>query len=133
MIKKKIAAFAAAAITACSIGTTALAAGVYKYHAAMTEGLTRCDPVARLKDNPIYAQAYVDSGLDTGDTFVTFSVLDKNASKVVSEEADLWVNAMCKVNYKSGYGIMGDEYRLAIYMEPQANAHSLDIYGSWTP
>lgn len=133
MIKKKIAAFAAAAITACSIGTTALAAGVYGLNFSITEGTVLATKQPRVKDNPIYAQVYVDSGLNTGDTFLTFSTLYDNTDTVASYESDLWVNAMCKVEYKPGFGKVGEDYRLKIYMEPQANAHTLYIKGSWTP
>lgn len=133
MIKKKIAAFAAAALAVCSISATAIAAGVFPFSVKLTEGDTKYNTNRRLKDDDLYAVAYVDSGLETGDKYATFSVLDYTTFKVATNEADLWVNSRVKMYYNNGYGIKGKYYYLMAHMDPQANAHTLTLNGSWTP
>lgn len=134
MIKKKFVSVVAAALAACSIGATAFAAGVYTLpKSTLVEGQTAETTQPRMKDDNLYAVAYVDSGLNSGSTFLTFSVIDNKTGALATGSENLWVNGRCVMNYKSGYGIVGDYYRLRIYMPPQANAHTITFDGSWTP
>lgn len=134
MIKKKLVSFAAAAFAACSIAATAFAAGEFNIlPSTLVEGETKETQRPRLKDDNLYAVAYVDHGLDSGDTFLKFSVIDNKSGNVATAVEELWVNSRCKMDYKSGYGIVNYEYRLRAYMPPQANAHTITFDGSWTP
>lgn len=134
MIKKKLAAFAAATLAACSIGATVFAAGVYPIaKSTLVEGSTGITVQPRMKDDNLYAVAYVDSGLESGSTYLTFRVIDNETGAYATGEEELWVNSRCVLDYKSGYGIIGDYYRLQVHMPPQANAHSITFEGSWTP
>lgn len=134
MIKKKLASFAAAAFAVCSITATAYAAGKHPLpRVTLVEGDTIETTKPRTKDDNLYAVAYVDEGLDNGDTFLTFAVVDNKTGALATGSENLWVNDRCRMNYKSGYGIKGDLYRFRISMQPQANAHSITFKGSWTP
>lgn len=134
MIKKKLAAIAAAAVAACSISATAFAAGRYTFDDwEFVEGQTVTTKRPRLKDDNLEAVVYVTEGLESGDSYMTFTVVNKTATMDVSYDGDLWVNGRCPLTYKPGYGYDGEEYRLKFHMDPQANAHTLTITGSWTP
>ena len=134
MIKKKIVSVAAAALAACSITATAFAAGVYTLpKKTLVEGQTVETIQPRIKDDNLYAVAYVDHGLDSGDTFLKFSVIDHKSGNDATGVSELWVNGRCTMNYNPGYGIVGNKYRLKVNMPPQANAHTITFDGSWTP
>lgn len=133
MVKQKIAAIAASVLAVCSISATALAAGVYPFSVTLVEGDTKYQVQPKLKNDSLYAVTYVDSGLESGDKYATFSARDYTTFNVATDEVDLWVNSRAIMNYKTGYGIKGKYYHHRVHMDPQANAHQLTLEGTWTP
>ena len=102
MIKKKIVSFAAAALAACSITATAFAAGVYTIpKTTSVEGQSGETTQPKIKDDNFYAVMYVDSGLNSGTTFLEFSVIDDESGNVAAGPEELWVNGRCVMNYKT--------------------------------
>lgn len=138
MIKKKLAAIAAAAVAACSITATAFATtyGVTKYDFG-PDTLTPNGPARRTdtyeKDDSKDAWVRVDGGLtSSGTTFATFQVRNSNYA-AATKETDLWINGEHYIEYLPGKGIEGNSYYLKYFMESQANADSIFIWGIWAP
>lgn len=135
MVKQKIAAIAASVLAACSIGATAFAAD---YQSFGTVLLVEGEPgyatnYAVRKQDDLYGVVKVDSGLSRGDTFATFEIYKYPSLTLAAGPKDLWVNAKLQLPYKTGQGVVGDYYILRLYMEPQGNADTLTISGSWLP
>lgn len=134
MIKKKLAAIAAAAVAACSITATAFAEE-YEYYGFKGNLVT--NSVAKLayreKDDNLDGVVYVNSGLEGGNYFATFYIERYVTAAPATNEYDLWVNGRLALPYKSGQGVEREKYRLVCTMEPQANAEQLYLIGKWAP
>ena len=137
MIKKKIAAIAAAALAACSIGATAFATTyvVPKYSfgpKTLTPNAVPRYTSTYEKEDSKEAWVRVDQGLSTGDTFATFQVRNSDYT-AATDETDLWINGEHYIDYLPGQGIDGNFYYLKYFMKSQAHADSLYVGGIWAP
>lgn len=134
MIKKKLAAIAAAAVAACSITATAFADtyDYYKFSRTLITGSVEKLPYLQKMDN-LDGVVYVNSGLEGGNYFATFYIERYVTAAPATNEYDLWVNGRLALPYKSGQGVERERYRLVCTMEPQANAEQLYLTGKWAP
>lgn len=134
MIKKKLAAFAVAALAACSISSTAAFAESYPFGGVtLTTNGPKYGTVTRVKTDELYAVVNVEEGLAGGDYFATFEVHKYVNDSVAAGPKDLWINGKHHLDYKPGMGIKGERYFLVYYMKSQANADRIAIRGTWEP
>ena len=136
MIKKKLASFVAAVLTTCLITTTAFAVDGYNYQEF--EGYLRTiDGVGKLGDrdktDDLEGVVYINKGLESGTTFMTFYIERIRTNKPATNEYDLWVNGRLGLPYKSGQGIIIEWYILYASVEPQANTNLIRYEGKWAP
>ena len=136
MIKKKIAAFAAATIAACSVCATAFATtyNVPKYsfgpNTLYQDGGHRTTQSVK-KEDDLSAWFNVEQGLSSGEAYVTFRV-HKSSGAVATRTLDTWTNGERYIDYYSGDGKKDYYYYLEYYMEPQA-VNSVYVGGIWAP
>lgn len=136
MMKKKLASFIAAVLAACLITTTAFAANDFKYQ-GFSGYLYTTDGVAKVGDrnktDDLEGVVYINRGLESGTTFMTFYIERIRTNKPATNEYDLWVNGRLGLPYKSGQGIINEWYILYASVEPQANTNKITFEGEWAP
>lgn len=135
MIKKKLAAIAAAAVAACSITATAFADVGFEYDSFGATMYTNSEWKLpnRSKNDSLEGVVYISDGLESGNTFLTFYINREKTNAPATNEYDLWVNGRLGLPYKSGQGIEKEKYALVIAAEPQANADRMSFGGKWAP
>lgn len=136
MIKKKIAAIAAAAVAACSIAVTAFATTytVPKYTfgpVTLTQGGSAETTRVAKKEDSLSAWVDVEQGLSSGEAYVTFRYY-RNTGAVATPAKDTWTNGEMYIDYYSGMGVEKNYYYLTYYMEPQ-RVNSVYVGGIWAP
>ncbi len=133
MIKKRLAAIAAAAFAACSMCSTAAFAASYPFGGVTLTTGVAYRTASQIKTDELHAVVNVEEGLAGGDYYATFEVHKYVNDALAAGPKDLWINGRHYLDYLSGMAIKGERYYLRYYMEPQANAERIAIRGKWEP
>lgn len=136
MLKRKLATIVAAVLAVCSIGLTVFADGVGTFKGTVKADGGYGESTEIKKNDDLYAVVYVDKGLESGDTYVSFQVMRVFAppySMPATNLTDLWINGRHTIDYISGAAEVDKNYYLRFRLEPQKNATQITVSGTWTP